>query len=221
MSVSSKYMQQIYNILLKNYGKQGWWPISGSYFPNKLDDKSKLEIILGAILTQNTSWKNVEKALTNLRKHNLIDIDNLLKTKKLAELIKSAGYFNQKAERLKIIANFLKNNPIKELQKIETNELREILLEIKGIGPETADSILLYAFEKPIFVIDAYTKRIFSRLGFCKKETTYEDLQTLFHKNVDKNTYNEYHALIVEHAKRFCKTKPECEGCILRKVCRR
>ncbi len=214
-------MQQIYNILLKNYGKQGWWPISGSYFPNKLDDKSKLEIILGAILTQNTSWKNVEKALTNLRKHNLIDIDNLLKTKKLAELIKSAGYFNQKAERLKIIANFLKNNPIKELQKIETNELREILLEIKGIGPETADSILLYAFEKPIFVIDAYTKRIFSRLGFCKKETTYEDLQTLFHKNVDKNTYNEYHALIVEHAKRFCKTKPECEGCILRKVCRR
>lgn len=216
---------KIYNILHENYGKQGWWPVAGHYFPKKIDDKARLEVILGAILTQNTAWTNVEKALVNLRKEKLIDVDKLLKIRKdkLAKLIRSAGYFNQKAERLKIIAKFLKQNPIRELMKKDTAELRKTLLDIKGIGPETADSILLYAFNKPIFVIDAYTKRIFSRFGFVNKDVSYDELQDLFMKNIKRNPllYNEYHALIVEHAKNFCRTKPLCTECILAKSCKK
>ena len=200
-------LNKIYNILHKTYGKQGWWPVT--------TDNRQFEIIIGAILTQNTAWKNVEKAIANLRRAKLIDANKILKIKKekLAQLIQSAGYYNQKAERLKIIAKFYLENK---------NPTREQLLDVKGVGPETADSILLYAYNKPSFVVDAYTKRIFSRLGLIKTDD-YHEVQDFFHANLEKNEklFNEYHALIVELAKRHCNKKPECGGCPLGKMCGR
>ncbi len=215
---------QIYQTLLKEYGSQGWWPINNDYKKrNSLTNEEKFEIIIGAILTQNTSWKQVEKALNELRKNNCLSIKAILKTKKktLAAYIKSSGYNNQKAERLKIVAAFLLKHPLDELQAMETEKARKLLLSVKGIGPETADSIILYAFSKPSFVIDAYTRRIISRIGLCQKDVTYEELQEIITQNisVDVSLYNEYHALLVEHAKRYCQTKPICEKCILRTLC--
>ena len=203
-----KIFEQIYNILYKEFGSQKWWPA-------KTKNK-QFEIIIGAILTQNTSWKNVEKAINNLEKAKLISI-NKIKTagkQKLAKLIKPSGYYNQKAERLKIIANFFSKNK---------SPTREELLAVKGIGPETADSILLYAFNKPFFVIDAYTKRIFSRIGLCKGKCEYNELQELFQKNLSKKTklFNEYHALLVELGKRYCRKKPDCKQCIINKLCKK
>jgi|SaaInlStandDraft_4_1057021.scaffolds.fasta_scaffold00035_12 endonuclease III related protein len=227
---------KIYQIMLKTYGKQGWWPTTppGKLMPiysgGPKTEQQQLEIIFGALLTQNTAWKNVEKALICLNKNKLIDIDKILaiKHEKLAECIKSSGYHNQKAERLKIICKFLKLTPIKELKKLDVQTLREILLKIKGIGPETADSIILYAFNKPTFVIDTYTKRIISRIGFCKKEIKYENLQELFMKTLytsnktnDTKLFNEYHALLVEHAKRYCNVKAKCGDCILKQECKK
>ena len=218
---------KIYLQLLKNYGEQGWWPLSkGSlktqhHNGNPVSDKDRFEIIVGAILTQNTSWKNVEKALYNLNKNKLLDAKKLAVARidKIARLIKPAGYYNLKAERLKIIArHYIQHSSL--LNK-NVKELRAELLSIKGIGPETADSIILYAAEKPSFVIDAYTKRIFSRLGFCKEDVAYDELKTIFEKNLKPDTkmFKEYHALIVEHAKRFCNKRPKCSGCILRRFC--
>jgi len=195
---------KIYNRLLKSFGKQHWWPI--------VSKNKQFEIIIGAILTQNTSWKNVEKAINNLKKNNLISINKILKinVKKLAFLIKSSGYYNQKAERLKIIADFLKNNK---------NPTRDELLNIKGIGPETADSILLYAFNKPVFVIDAYTKRIMKKLGYKQEE--YNKLQKLFENNLPKKyrLFNEYHALLVELGKNYCRKQPVCKECPVKDLC--
>lgn len=220
-------LKKIYKILHKEYGPQGWWPVNGMY--NKSDfsiprnKKEQFEIILGTILTQNTSWKNVEKAIANLQDKNLINPAKILKVNKkvLAQAIKPSGYFNQKTERLKIVADFFLRN--KDLNKLSVNNLREKLLQVKGIGLETADSIILYVFNKPSFVIDLYTKRIFSRIGICRQETRYEELQDLFHKNLEKdaNLFNEYHALIVEHAKRFCTKKPTCLNCPLNKQCKK
>lgn len=202
------------------------------YFKNELypkhhgleprNDKERFEIIIGAILTQNTNWKNVEKAIFNLNKENLISIEKIKKIniKKLAELIRPSGYYNQKAERLKIIADFLSRNPIKKLKEEDTEKLRKKLLKIKGIGPETGDSILLYAFDKPIFVVDAYTKRIFNRLGY--KEKTYEEFQKLFMDNLEKDQklFNEYHALLVELGKSYCRKKPLCKECPINGLCK-
>lgn len=183
------------------------------------------EVITGAILTQNTSWKNVEKALEKLHEKGITSPDEIINTKniELGHIIKPAGYYNQKTLRLKTIAQWFKEN-VKKIDKIETSLLREELLSVKGIGPETADSILLYAFKRPVFVVDAYTLRLFERLGLGKmnyseaQETvhnTFKDLNT-----EDKvRTYNEFHALIVEHAKRHCRKTPVCEGCILKKFC--
>ena len=212
----------IYKQLLKAYGKQGWWPLSKNQLQTKHHQgnpknlKDQFEIIVGAILTQNTSWTNVEKAIYNLNKSNLLNLNKIIKAKKskIAKLIRPAGYYNQKAERLKIIAEKIKNNSnlLKE---------REELLKTKGIGPETADSIILYAAEKPSFVIDAYTRRIFSRLGLIKKDLKYDEIKEFFEKKLKKDvqTYKEYHALIVQHAKQHCKTKPECNNCILKQNC--
>lgn len=200
-------IRQIYYKLYKEFGPQHWWPVTS--------DNTRFEIIIGAILTQNTAWKNVERAIFNLNKNKLIDVNKIIKINKneLAQLIKPAGYYNQKAERLKIVAEFIKNHK---------NPTREELLAVKGIGPETADSILLYAFDKPYFVIDAYTKRIFSRLGLCKENATYTELQELFHKNLkrDAKLFNEYHALLVELGKNCCKKKPECMKCPIKKFCK-
>jgi len=232
-------LTDIYKVFLAKYGNQGWWPVTpqGKTKPeyngssDKKDNKAILEIIFGAILTQNTSWKNVEKALINLNKHGLVDIDKIIQIehKDLAQYIRSSGYHNQKAERLKAISLFLKKTPPSMLSQLPPEKLREVLLTIKGIGPETADSIVLYAFNKPLFVIDTYTKRIFSRLGFCDKEIEYGQLQQMFTNRLVEDfvfdptqltsVFNEYHALIVEHAKRHCTTKPKCEGCVLRDIC--
>ena len=216
-------IQKIYSILYKKFGPQGWWPTT---LENELhpkhhgiaprNDKEKFEIIIGAVLTQNTNWKNVEKAIFNLNKAKLVDINKIKKInkKKLASLIRPSGYYNQKAERLKLVAGFFNKNK---------NPTREELLVIKGIGPETADSILLYAFNKPFFVVDAYTKRIFSRLGFCDGKCSYDELQQLFQKNLPKKTklFNEYHALLVELGKNYCKKKPVCTSCPLNKLCKK
>ncbi len=222
----------IYNKLLEHFGAQNWWPVTNenSVKPtykkrDRLTERQKLEICVGAILTQNTAWKNVEVAIENLNKENLIDIRKIKKIdkKKLARLIKSSGYYNQKAVKLKIFAKYLAENykgNLKEFFKKDTEKLRDELLSIKGIGPETADSIILYAAEKPIFVIDAYTKRIFKRLGY--KEETYEELQNLFMENLEKDAklFNEYHALLVELGKNICKTEPLCDKCPLKDLCK-
>jgi len=212
----------MYAVLYKSYGPQGWWPLTEKYkfIPEHKGKKPsteqrKFEIIIGAILTQNTSWKNVEKAIINLNKAKLLSKEKIkaLPEKGLAELIKPSGYYNQKAKKIKAMIKFLDS---------EEPITRENLLKIRGIGPETADSILLYAYEQPFFVVDAYTRRIFSRLGFCKEDIAYDDLQKLFHENLEKdvNLFKEYHALIVEHAKRFCRKNPLCRECALKELCR-
>jgi len=196
--------KKIYKILFKEYSQRNWWPTISS---NK-----RFEISVGAILTQNTSWSNVEKAIKNLIKNDLLSREAIkrINTKNLAKIIRSSGYHNQKARKLKEFIKFLCSGK-------EVN--RENLLDVWGIGKETADSILLYAYNKPIFVIDAYTKRIINRIGF--KEQSYDELQNLFANNLDKNVnlFKEYHALLVEHGKNICKKKPLCEKCCLNKKC--
>ena len=252
-----KSVSSVYKTLLKSYGPQGWWPLSGlgrpvkkkdedfdsylksnpngtaaefkSNWPRHLgiiprEDRQKFEIILGAILTQNTNWNNVEKALYNINSHNFLHIKKIKNAnhEKLARFVRPAGYYNQKAERLKMIAAKLDLFTHINAFFLQEN-IRHKLLEMNGIGPETADSMLLYAGNLPFFVIDAYTKRLFSRLGFCKEAVSYHELQGLITKNLkqDLNLFKEFHALIVEHAKQHCRTKPICEGCPLGKICRR
>ena len=222
---------KIYNELLEKYGNQYWWPVTKEkevipkYNRNiKLNEKQKLEICFGAILTQNTNWKNVEKAIVQLNKNQLININKILKinNKKLAKIIRSSGYHNQKAKKLKNFSLFLfkkYNGNLDLFFKNNIKKLREELLLINGIGPETADSIILYAAKKPIFVIDAYTKRIMNRIGF--KENSYEELQKLFMDNLELNEklFNEYHALLVELGKNICKKLPLCNKCPINKNC--
>lgn len=208
----SKRINSIYKKLIKRYGPQGWWP-----------GDSKLECILGAVLTQNTTWTNAEKAITNLKKEHLIGIKKLasLSTQILASLIRPSGYYNQKALKIKRLISFVVENYQGDLERMfeeETRELRGKLLTIKGIGPETADTILLYAGGVPIFVIDAYTYRILSRHGLVPEDTTYEEMQELFTDTLSEDTplFNEYHALLVKVGKEHCKKRsPLCEGCPL------
>jgi len=191
---------KIYNELLKKHGNQGWWPIKVQYHPNNYEypknEEEKFEIVIGAILTQNTSWKNVEKAMVNLQNKNFLNPKVILKTKKnqLAKIIRSSGYFNQKARKLKEFCKSYINN-----KKIQT---REQLLSIWGIGKETADSILLYAYKQPIFVIDSYTKRLMNKILKINFKT-YDEWQNFFHKNLPKDykLFNEFHALIVAESK--------------------
>ena len=203
----------LYNILLKKYGKQGWWPA-----------ETRLEVIVGAILTQNTAWRNVEKSINNLKKEKMIDLKKLAEApeKRIAFLIKPAGFFNQKAKRLKKICKYLEENyvDLNAFFKKPTKTLRKELLALKGIGPETADSILLYAGNHLIFVVDAYTKRILERLGITEQEN-YEKIQEMFHEQLPRRleVFKEFHALFVEHAKKYCKKKPLCSECFLNKEC--
>ncbi len=236
-------IKDVYLSLLKAYGPQGWWPVTKDpkkgpeYFPGSYEhphnDKQIWEVMVGAILTQNTSWKNVEKAIDNLLNANCLDIRCIaeLEKGKLAELIRPAGYYNQKAERLKILARHMLKKKLGSLVEFfnrPINEVREELLSLKGIGKETADSIILYAGKKPIFVVDAYTRRIFYRLGLIKSEKEeYDIVRELVEesfseepKETRRKIFNEFHALLVEHAKRHCKKKPTCDGCPLRKMCR-
>jgi len=178
--------------------------------------------MLGAILTQNTAWTNVEKAIANLRKNNALKFEVLEKTsvEKIAEWIRPAGYFNQKSGYIKEMIRNIRDRfdgSLNRLFALETTELRKELLSWKGIGPETADSILLYAANRPVFVIDAYTKRVCIRHGWISEKAKYDEIARLFTENlpVDFQLFNEYHAFIVKLCKEHCKTKPECNGCPL------
>lgn len=205
---------QIYNTLYKSFGPQHWWP-----------GDTPFEIAVGAILTQNTNWSNVERAISNLKKEKVLNAKTLLNMEdaKLAALIRPAGYFNIKTKRLKHFLEFLDkhyNSVIQNMNDKDLHSLRHELLEINGIGPETADSILLYALGKPVFVIDAYTKRVFTRHKVISENATYHQLQELFHKNlpIDASLFNEYHALLVMAGKHYCKPKPRCQGCPLKGI---
>lgn len=205
---------RVYENLLKQYGKQNWWPAHN----HKSAYMRKWEVCVGAILTQNTNWSNVEKALNNLISTNCLSAEKIAKIsdKKLEGLIKPSGFYRQKAKRLKTLSNHvLKNHG--SVNNFLKNATREELLAINGIGPETADSILLYACGKLHFVVDAYTRRIFSRLGIIDEGMKYNDIKSFFESDIPKNTaiYNEFHALIVIHAKQRCRKKPACEGCVI------
>ena len=203
---------KIYDLLYSRYGRQYWWP-----------GETPFEIIVGAILTQNTAWINVEKAIVNLKQRQFLAPEHLhrLSQEELAELIKPAGYFRVKAKRLKNFTNWLfeqYQGNLDLIKDINTYSLREQLLGISGIGPETADSILLYAFERPVFVIDTYTARITVRHGLIEQaDADYQQLQDLFTRNLPQDTqlYNEFHALLVRIGKEFCKPKAKCENCPL------
>lgn len=214
-------LNKIYDKLLKHFGAQHWWPGDGAF-----------EVMIGAILTQNTNWTNVEKAINNLKTANVLSPEELnnMDTEKLAQIIKPAGYYNIKAKRLK---NFIKwlmdsyDGDLNRMAKASISTLREGLLSINGIGPETADSILLYAAKKLSFVVDAYTYRVFSRHNLIPEESTYDEIKSFFEDNLparldwsggpdDVELFNEYHALIVRVGKEYCKkTKPLCEKCPL------
>ncbi len=204
----------LYRILLETYGRQNWWPVDLEYHAEHGTDPRE-EIVIGAILTQNTSWRNVERALENLKKEGLLSFRGIIETPlgRLQELIRPSGYFRQKASRLKTVAKEL--SPVDKVATVS----REELLKIKGIGRETADVILLYAGERLHFVIDAYTKRIAERLWGV--EGSYEELKGWFEERLPKDLelYKEFHALLDEHAKRVCKPKPLCEECPLTGVC--
>ena len=216
--------------LLNYFGPQHWWPVTEEgklhpeYSGGPKNERQQLEVCFGAILTQNTSWKNVEKAIVELNKNDLIDIKkiNKINVKKLAKIIKSSGYHNQKAKKLKNFCGFLLENydgKLNLLFKNNIDELRKQLLSVNGIGPETADSIILYAAKKPVFVIDAYTKRIMGRIGY--KEKTYDELQQLLMQNLpnSEKLFNECHALLVELGKNICKKEPLCGKCPLNNHC--
>jgi len=222
--------KKIYSILFTHYGPQYWWPIDKKYHIEHKSDP-RFEIILGAILTQNTAWSNVEKTLHKLKQSNMLTIDLIASCDEgfLKQLIRSSGFFNQKAERLTTLANYLKKKYKANLDLFfdkPLSVLRKELLNLKGIGPETADSILLYAGDKPIFVVDAYTKRLFQRIPVTM-DLTYDAIQHTVENELSKvytekelpSIYNEFHALIVHHAKNYCKTKPLCKSCIFQDEC--
>jgi len=214
-----KDLFKIYNLMLDEYGRQGWWPlldIDGFYHKSDYslpkNSNENFEICVGAILTQNTSWTSVIKSLKNLKSENLLNPENILnaEVKTVKNAIRPSGYFNRKYEYLKSFTKFF-------LKLSDKQPSRKELLKVKGIGPETADSILLYAFKQPEFVIDNYTRRIFINLNTIGEKSTYNEIKNLFETSLKKNitdplkliiTFQEYHALIVEHAKRHYSKKP-------------
>lgn len=191
-----------------------------SLLPTSLSLREKFEIAIGAVLTQNTAWTNVEKAINNLVEQKLMDPQKILDTDqdKLADVIRSSGYYNQKSKKIKILTKYLLKGSYLTDENIPE---REDLLDLWGIGEETADSILLYAHKVPVFVVDAYTKRIFKRLGLLEGSEKYGDIAGFFTDNLEEDyiVFQEYHALIVQHAKEYCQTKPQCNGCILNEIC--
>lgn len=204
---------EVYTLLYEHFGPQGWWP-----------GETSIEIVVGAVLTQNTNWTNVTKAITNLSAAGLLSFTDLLDLshEELANHIRPSGYFNIKAKRLKNLLQMIQDRYEGDLNRLlsdETGRARENLLSVQGIGPETADSILLYAGEHPVFVVDAYTHRIFSRHGLIAEESDYHSIQEEFEHRLpqDISLYNEYHALLVMLGKHFCKkTTPLCGQCPLK-----
>ncbi len=207
-----KGLLRIYEVLMKAYGPRRWWPAKNPY-----------EMMVGAILTQNTTWSNVEKAIANLGDKLTPQFIMEAPVEELELYIRSSGYHKQKALRLKALTEWYGryDYQVDKARAQEGEELRQELLAVKGIGPETADSILTYALEKPYFVVDAYTRRILSRLGY-ELEPTYDGLRKQIEESIprDLSLYNEFHALIVEHAKRHCQKKPVCEKCPLLSFCK-
>ena len=202
-----------YDALFQAYGPQHWWP-----------GRTRFEVIVGAILTQSTSWTNVEKAIVALRREKLLSPATLERVPlaRLSKLIRSSGYFRQKARKLKAFVQFLRRHYQGSLDKMfaaPTSLLREQLLAVHGIGPETADSILLYAGNHPVFVVDAYTRRILERHNLIHGKHSYEHIRRLFEQNLPSSPplFNEYHALIVHTGKHFCRKRhPDCQHCALR-----
>jgi endonuclease-3 related protein len=204
-------LTEMFSLLLDHFGKQDWWPA-----------ETELEMMLGAILTQNTNWKNVEKAIENLKRRDLLSLKGLqsLSNKDLAKEIRPAGYFNVKAKRVRNLIDFVADRYRGELPQLlddHTESLRQGLLSVRGIGPETADSILLYAARRPVFVVDAYTHRILTRHGMIDEGASYHELQSLFvdHLPDDVALYKEFHALIVRTGKECCRRRPLCDRCPL------
>lgn len=205
--------QTVFQTLFTTYGRQYWWP-----------GDTPFEVMVGAILTQNTAWTNVERAIANLVQARALNPQTILAVslEQLAEWLRPSGYFNVKARRL---ANFCRwyvgEGEYEVLVSRDTSRLRADLLAVSGIGPETADDILLYAFERPIFVVDAYTRRLSSRLGWTPDAIGYEELRSFFERNLPPDTklFNEYHALIVRQGKEICRPQPLCGRCDLAARC--
>ena len=206
-------IRAVFETLDAAYGPQHWWPA-----------QTPFEVMVGAVLTQNTAWTNVERALCRLAACIPLDAESILglDEPELADAIRPVGYFNVKARRLRAFCRgFLDAGAMDGLAGLDTPGLRRTLLAIHGIGPETADDMVLYAFERPVFVVDAYTRRIFTRLGLLAGDEDYETVRLLFERSLgpDVPVYNAYHALIVRHGKDACRTMPNCSGCCLRTGC--
>ena len=209
-----RLLMDIYRTLYQAYGPRHWWP-----------GETPFEVMVGAILTQNTSWRNVEKAIQKLKNKGVLNVEGIhqLRKSQLVPLIRSSGYYRIKAERLKVFVGFLFEEYDGDIEKMGEERLpvlRHKLIGVNGIGPETADSILLYGLNKPIFVVDAYTKRILSRHGMISENASYEEIQRLFmsHLPMDVRLFNEYHALLVYLGKTLCKKVPRCDECPLRGI---
>lgn len=223
---------EIYERLLDFFGPQGWWPVYSDngpgYHPGDYSyprtEKQRVEIAFGAILTQQCSWKNAEKAIFSLISRELIDLKRIVEidVETLQNLVRSSGYFRQKSLRLKEFSSFVLTNygDMESLLSLDTDTLRKELLSVRGIGKESADSIMLYAGKKPVFVVDAYTFRLAERTGIAE-ERNYDFVQSLFETNIQKvpEIYGEYHALIVELGKKYCRRVPECTQCPISKLC--
>ncbi len=206
-------LRAIHDRLFAANGRQHWWP-----------GDTRFEIMVGAVLTQNTAWVNVERAIANLKQARALSPEAISSAppRRLAAWLKPSGYFNVKAKRLRAFCRFLiAQGGARRLARLPTDELRRRLLAVHGVGPETADDMLLYAFDRPVFVVDAYTRRIFTRLGFLNGKEDYETIRARFERGLgaDVPLYNEYHALIVRHGKDICRPKPRCDLCALRRLC--
>lgn len=205
--MEQQQLMTVYQRLLGAYGIQTWWPADSTF-----------EVMIGAVLTQNTAWTNVEKAITNLKDAGCLTLEKILACpdETLAQLIRPSGYFNIKARRLKNLCLWIhENEGESKLVEVDTGTLRSSLLQVNGVGPETADDILLYAFKRPVFVIDTYTRRLFTKLGLIQGDEPYEDLQICFEAELepDVSLFNQYHALIVRHAKEKCLKTSGCRHC--------
>ena len=210
-TIAGQRLMEMFTLLSNHFGPQNWWPA-----------ETELEMMVGAVLTQNTNWKNVERAIENLKRRSILSLESLrsLSAAEIAHNIRPAGYYNIKAKRLKNLISFLVESYQADLTLFfqdETQSLRQGLLSVKGIGPETADSILLYAVRRSVFVIDAYTHRILCRHNMSEEQATYDELQALFmdHLPEDPALFNEFHALIVQVGKAYCRKKPLCNRCPL------
>ncbi len=209
-------LEEFYAVLLGHYGDPMWWPADTPF-----------EMCAGAILTQNTSWKNVERAIAGLKKLNLMTASAIARTAPdvLEQVIKSSGSYRQKARRLRLFAQFVLESyggRVEQMRGVHVDTLRRELLSIHGIGPETADSILLYACDKPVFVADAYSRRIFGRLGVAPGDTGYGALKSMVEGRLraDAPMYNRLHALLVEFGKQLCRQEPLCSRCFVSSRCR-